>query len=267
VEGGRIDEWFKHLRSAMERIDAEHSLTPLYKAFQSIGRDWIGEAMERKGRIADAVAEYQKSKAAITSARASGANDLRTQVYYCASTQRLAAAMLKLGGPAEARKQYEECRGLLEPLLQANPDNEEVLYALAETYAGEGDISVRLAKEAKDNSTRTAAWNSAAERRPESGQDQHQHHGSPDSCGGLQDAGRMQGASVNQGGNGELANKNGHVSNLQIACTVLSYATFFSRNLENRICVFVICDVAEECFEISNFSTGTRTSFSSYVRL
>ena len=163
VESGRIDEGLKYLHSALERIDAEPSITPLYKVFQSIARDWIGEAMERKGRIADAVAEYQKSKAAITSARASGANDLRTQVYYCASTQRLAAAMLKLGDPAEARKQYEECRGLLEPLLQANPDNEEVLYALGETYAGEGDISVRLAKEARDKSTRTADWNSAVE--------------------------------------------------------------------------------------------------------
>ena len=163
VEGGRIDEGLKYLRFTLEKIEAEPSQTPLHKIFQGIDRVWIGETSERTGRIADAAAEYQKSKQAIASARAAGANDLRTQVYYCSSTDRLAAAMLKLGRTAEAKTQYEECRGILEPLQQANPDNAEALYALAETYAGEGDISVRLAKEAKHKSTRNAAWNSAAD--------------------------------------------------------------------------------------------------------
>ena len=163
VERGQIDQGLKYLASALERIDAEPSLTPLYKIYQSIAHAWIGEASERRGKIADAVAEYQKSKAAVSSARAAGANDLRTLVYYCASTDRLAAAILKAGNPVEAKKQYEECRGMLEPLLQANPDNEEVLYALAETYAGEGDVAERLAKKQMEHAVNTADWNSALE--------------------------------------------------------------------------------------------------------
>jgi serine/threonine protein kinase/tetratricopeptide (TPR) repeat protein len=163
VEGGRIDDGLKYLREALERIETEPALTPLYKIYQSIAHAWVGEAFERRGRIADALAEYRKGKEAITAARAAGADDLRTRVYYCASTGRLAEAMLKSGNPTEATKQYEECRGILEPLLQANPDNEEVLYALAETYTGEGDVSVQLAKGPKQHATSSPDWNSASE--------------------------------------------------------------------------------------------------------
>ena len=45
-----------------------------------------------------------------------------------------------------ARKEYDESLALLEPLAGANPDNMEVLYALAETYAGEGNVAMRLAQ-------------------------------------------------------------------------------------------------------------------------
>lgn len=163
VEGGRIDEGLKYLREAIERIDAEPSLTPLYKIYQSIAHGWVGEGLERKGKNANALTEYEEGKEAITSARAAGANDLRSQVYYCGSTDRLAEALLKSGSPTEARKQFEECRGILEPLLQANPDNEEVLYALAETYTGEGDVSVRLAKGTQQHARNSSDWNAASE--------------------------------------------------------------------------------------------------------
>jgi serine/threonine protein kinase/tetratricopeptide (TPR) repeat protein len=163
VEAGRIDEGLKYLRETLERIDAESPLTPLYKIYQSIAHGWMGEGLARRGKKADALAEYQEGKEAITSARAAGANDLRSQVYYCASTDRLAEAMLNFGNPTDARKQFEECRGILEPLLQANPDNEEVLYALAETYTGEGDVSVRLAKGSQQHARNSPDWSTASE--------------------------------------------------------------------------------------------------------
>jgi tetratricopeptide (TPR) repeat protein len=163
VEGGRVDEGLKYLRETMERIDAESPLTPLYKIYQSIAHGWIGEGLKRRGKNADALSEYQLGKEAITSARAAGANDLRSQVYYCASTDRLAEALLKSGNPTEARKQYEECRGILEPLLQANPNNEEILYALAETYTGEGDVSVSLARASQQHARNSPDWNDASE--------------------------------------------------------------------------------------------------------
>ena len=113
VEGGRVDEGLKYLRETMERIDAESPLTPLSRFIESIAHGWIGEGLERRGKNADALAEYQLGKEAITSARAAGANDLRSQVYYCASTHCSAEALLKSGNPPEARKQYKECRGII----------------------------------------------------------------------------------------------------------------------------------------------------------
>ena len=163
IEGGRSEEGLKYERQALEEVLARPAQTPLYRIYQSIARSWIGEASERRGRIAEAVVEYQKAKDAASAARAAGANDVRTQVYYCVPTLRLAAALLKTGKPAEAAREYEDCRALLEPLLQTNPGNTEVLYALAETYTGEGDVSMRLAKDAREHTMKTKAWDHAAD--------------------------------------------------------------------------------------------------------
>lgn len=163
IEAGQTGEGLKYLTLALDKIQAHNPRTPLYNVFESIARMWIGEAWERRGRIADALTEYRKSKDAIASARAAGANDLRSMVYYCSSTDRLAAALLKQGKAADAAKEYAECRGILEPLLKANPDNMEVLYALAETYTGEGDVAASLAKDAREPSVRAARLKSASD--------------------------------------------------------------------------------------------------------
>jgi len=163
IEAGQTEEGLKYLTSALGKIEAKNPRTPLYDVFDSIARMWIGEAAERRGRMPEALSQYHKSKAAITSARAAGANDLRSMAYYCSSTDRLAAALLKQGKTEDAAKEYEECRGILEPLVKANPDNLEVLYALAETYTGEGDVAARLAKGAREPNVRTATLNAASD--------------------------------------------------------------------------------------------------------
>jgi len=163
VEAGQTAEGLKYLQPTLEKIEAHTPQTPLLKVFEGIDRMWIGEAAERHGRTAEALTEYQKSKEAIASARTAGANDPRTTVYYCSSTDRLAAALLKRGNVADAAKEYEECRGILEPLAQKNPDNPEVLYALAETYTGMGDVSLRMAKDAKQRNAMSAGWKAASD--------------------------------------------------------------------------------------------------------
>jgi non-specific serine/threonine protein kinase/serine/threonine-protein kinase len=163
IEGGKIEEGLKYERLALEKILAQPAQTPLYKIYQSIARGWIGEASERRGKLAEAVMEYRKAQDAAGAARTAGANDVRTQVFFCTSSDRLAAALLKLGKSTDAEKEYEDSRGVLEPLLQQNPGNAEVLYALAETYTGEGDVSMILAKYARENAARSKDWNDAAD--------------------------------------------------------------------------------------------------------
>jgi tetratricopeptide (TPR) repeat protein len=162
IEGGQTEEGLKYLTLALDKIQAHSPRTPLYSVFESIARMWIGEAWERRGRMADALTEYRKSKDAIVSAKTAGADDLRSMVYYCSSTDRLAAALLKQGKTADAAKEYEECRGILEPLAKINPDNTEVLYALAETFTGEGDVAMGLAKKAGSPSVRASTLNTAS---------------------------------------------------------------------------------------------------------
>ncbi len=162
LETGRTEAGLKYLRKALDRAEAQSSQTPLIRVFQGILYAWLGEASERQGQLAAAAQQYQKSKEILAAVRAAGANDLRTQVFYCSSTDRLAAALLKLGKIAESRKEYEDSRALLEPLSQANPDDMEVLYALAETYTGEGNVSAQLARKAGKHGDRVANWSAAS---------------------------------------------------------------------------------------------------------
>jgi eukaryotic-like serine/threonine-protein kinase len=161
IEDGQIDKGLKYLHTALAKAQAQSSQTPLIRIFQGIINMWFGEASERKGKIAEAVQNYQKSQEILGAVRAAGANDLRTQVYYCSSTDRLGAAWLKFRKPANAEKEYEKSLALLEPLTKASPDNAEALYALAETYTGEGNVSAQLARETRKPNDQAADWNAA----------------------------------------------------------------------------------------------------------
>jgi non-specific serine/threonine protein kinase/serine/threonine-protein kinase len=163
MESGQMDAGLEYMHKAFNAAAQSPSQTPLEKIFQGILFTWFGEAAERKGRLTDAVQEYRKSQAMLASARDAGANDLRSQVYYTSATDRLAAALLKLGNVQEASSQYTTSRDLLEPLLKSNPDEQELLYAVAETYAGQGDVSAQLAKIARKRQDKVAHLNDAVE--------------------------------------------------------------------------------------------------------
>ena len=164
VENGQVEEGMKYLNFARVKLEASPSQIPLIAVYKGILHQWIGEVSERKGKINDAASEYSTSQKILHPVLAGGANDLRNQVFYVSSTDRLGAAMLKLGNATEAQKQYEDSRRILEPLNRSNPDNMEVLYALAETYAGEGSVFAKLAQgKVVDRNQSLANWNSASE--------------------------------------------------------------------------------------------------------
>jgi eukaryotic-like serine/threonine-protein kinase len=163
MENGQMNDGLRYMHEAFDAAAKRPSQTPLEKVFQGILFTWFGEAWERKGRTTDAVEDYRKGQAMLSSAREAGADDLRTQVYYTSATDRLAAALLKLGKVQEASAQYTASRKLLEPLLKTNPEEQELLYALAETYAGEGDVSARLAKGTPERQNKITQLNQAVE--------------------------------------------------------------------------------------------------------
>ena len=68
-----------------------------------------------------------------------------------------------MGNAQEAKKEYDASLALLEPLRSTNPEEQELLYAIAETYAGEGDVSTQFAKTASASKEKLSNWNVAAE--------------------------------------------------------------------------------------------------------
>ncbi len=163
IEAGKVEEGLKFERLALTKAEAQPSQTPLVRTFQAIATGWIGEAAERRRKLVEAVIRYKKAQEIYRSLRASGANDGRLQVFYCSSTDRLARTLLKLGKAEDARKEYDDARTLLEALLQADPENIEVMYALAETYTGEGDVAAQLARKTPVQSQRAALWSSSVD--------------------------------------------------------------------------------------------------------
>lgn len=163
IEAGKIEEGLKFEKLALTKAEAQPSQTPLIRTFQAIAHGWIGEGAERKHKLGEALTEYKKSQDIYRALRNTGTNDLRVQVFYCASTDRVASALLKLGKAVDARKEYDDARAVLEPLLQTHPDHVEVKYALAETYTGEGDVAAQLATKTSGQDQKATHWNSSAE--------------------------------------------------------------------------------------------------------
>ena len=161
IEGNKIDEGLKFERLALTKAEAQPSQTPLVHTFQAIATGWIGEGAERKGRLVEALTDYKKSQEIYRALRDAGTNDLRMQVFYSASTDRVASTLVKLGRAEDAKKEDDNARAVLEPLLEANPENTEVMYALAETYTGEGNVSAQLARKATSQSQRAGQWSTS----------------------------------------------------------------------------------------------------------
>ena len=162
TELGRTDDGVRYARQALARLDANSASTPLVRSTEVLIRGWLGEALERQGKIREASHEYAVSKELMAAVRAGGANDRRVQGYFASATDRLAATLVKLGEIDHATQQYEQTRNLLEPLVKANPEDHELAYVLAETYTAEGTISATRAEHARTRAQRLAEWAAAS---------------------------------------------------------------------------------------------------------
>jgi tetratricopeptide (TPR) repeat protein len=58
----------------------------------------------------------------------------------------LGAAHLKSGAVDKSASDYQRALAAVEPMAATNPDNVEVLYAMADTYSGLGDVEMAQAE-------------------------------------------------------------------------------------------------------------------------
>ena len=163
LELGHTDDGVEYARRALARLDAKPSSTPIVRSIEVLIRGWLGEALERQGKIREASHEYAVSKEAMAAVRAGGANDRRVQGFFAAATARLAATLVTLGEIDKATREYQEARIVLEPLVKADPHDLELAYVLAEIYTAEGTIAATRAEHARIPAERLAAWTAAAD--------------------------------------------------------------------------------------------------------
>jgi eukaryotic-like serine/threonine-protein kinase len=144
IETGQVAEGIHQLRDALDTLSKIPMPTPLDRTLEGIGHSWVGEGLERQGRFADAVHEYTTAKEFFDGVRKGGSNDRLTQVYLSSATLRLGTALSKLGKVDDGSREHAEALAVLEPLSKGNPEDQDVLYSLAETYTGLGtDAMIR----------------------------------------------------------------------------------------------------------------------------
>lgn len=149
-ESGRVAEGIRFLRDALAESESEPTQTPVTKTDQGIFHTWLGQAFEHQGTIREASQEYLAGKNLLAAVRAAGSSDVDTQISFCSATNRLAASLLTLGENEKARGELDQSVAVLESLQRTDSSDQQLLYALAETYAVEGAVSTKLAESFRD---------------------------------------------------------------------------------------------------------------------
>ena len=160
-ESGRVAEGIGFLRDALGESESEPSQTPVTRTEQGIFHIWLGQAFEHQLKTREASQEYLAGKNLLAAVRAAGSNDVDTQISFCAAANRLATSLLKLGESEKARKGLDESLALLESIQRADSSDQQLLYALAEAYAGEGSVSTKLAESFRHQKDKLAHWQAA----------------------------------------------------------------------------------------------------------
>jgi tetratricopeptide (TPR) repeat protein len=159
---GRVPEGMEYMRHALVKIQAEPNATSNVRSTEVLIRCWLGGGLERQGDVRAASEQYAAGKELLRPMRAGSTNSPRIQEYYATVTDRRAASLDKLGETDKATDEYEEARRVLEPLVKADPEDQELAYALAETYTALGTVVVERAERSRRREDKLADWQAAA---------------------------------------------------------------------------------------------------------
>jgi len=155
---GNYSECNRHFRSALSVAEGAPQQVTVIRAVEAIVRIWYGQALEHEKNWAEASRQYEKSAAILEGLRKITGVDPRTQSYHASARLKLAGALGEQGKFEHARNEYQEAASTLEKLVSSATSNRELLFALAETYNGEGIMYERKAKAARNSAERIADW-------------------------------------------------------------------------------------------------------------
>ena len=102
---------------------------------------WTGEAMEKAKDISRALQHYTVALQMYSEISKADPKDLEDAVSVVATYDHLGSAYLKLRNISTAQEQYRKALTVAESLVSSHSENMEVLFTLADTEAGLGDVS------------------------------------------------------------------------------------------------------------------------------
>jgi len=158
VETGRVEEGRRVLEQALVEAVAlvKSSDDTKNRSYQAHANQaqiemWTGEALERTGNSSGALQHYSRARQLYSDI---GVNALAASIH-------LGRAYLKTRNLTKAGEEYHKALSIADSMISSKPANVEVLYALADTYAGLGDLSAMLARKAASAKERFTQWSEA----------------------------------------------------------------------------------------------------------
>jgi tetratricopeptide (TPR) repeat protein len=163
IEAGQLEQGTVTLERALARTAAYAKIVgdSYSRTLLASTTALLGEAVERSGRIQEAQAYYTQSLSLYTATAAADAVDEEDAINAVIMRNHLASSWLKLGNLMAAQQDYRNALSREEAMAAFGPDNVELLYATAETYAGIGDTLSALAARSTSGRERSRAWSEA----------------------------------------------------------------------------------------------------------
>lgn len=160
VEAGQVEQGKGMLLRAMAKTTAYgRAVDDSYsRVFLASTAALVGEAFERAGDAATAQQYYGQALDLYRATASADPADTEDAVNVVIMRNHLGGAHLKLGKAEEALEDYRSALAGEESLAAASPDNVELLYAQADTYAGLGDVSAVLAQRSASAADRSSRW-------------------------------------------------------------------------------------------------------------
>jgi len=163
LRAGRINSGRIELQNALIMAlglvaSANNSLTQSYLAAVEM---WTGEADEQAGDLPQASDSYRRALHRFSEMSAADPKDLDDAVNVVEAHNHLAGTRLKAGDTQEAAAEYQKALALAEVLASTDKENMAVVYAVADSQAGVGDLSVAVARKGPSASSRRASWSRA----------------------------------------------------------------------------------------------------------
>lgn len=162
VESGQVEQGKARLLQAMARTSAyAKAVGDSYsRAVLASTAALLGEAFERSGDNASAQAYYAQALDLYQATASTDPADTEDAVNIVIMRNHLGNIHLKSRKQTAALRAYQTALAAEDALAVASPDNVELLYARADTYAGLGATSAAFAREGGE-SRRTRQWEEA----------------------------------------------------------------------------------------------------------